>query len=363
MIVRKKPVNTETGFDYPAESTPDHTRIIDPLAPYLGSLDHLWDESSDGSNAYVHPKFQNLGSVSIVTLRESVAPLVVRGQEAEMTDLMVTREIDGVRTALKFVRATPNKFRHRDRAQGLKLLRHFGAGGRYPQNRHAIGDTDKLSDAFDMNCLVFGDSTNQGKKLYQVKGAVNYSDGLSLVPYEDAVAKTFHNRSHEGGVLFDPVGKQNSNNLFERHFVKPGTLFVQVVSTHGRMLPVEVFQHLMLSLGAAGTYGGQTSITGTNVRTHIVGIYASLVERAETAPLLIAERVKGDDVEHLSAEIHTMLKPVHEVSIDRRDAEAYRDGLIAELTSGSARLRESYQRAKGPVGELFGLWFTGKKVG
>ncbi|WP_142846421.1 type I-D CRISPR-associated protein Cas7/Csc2 [Telmatospirillum sp. J64-1] len=326
--------------------------VIPQLKKYLGSLDHLTDESSDGKKDYTHPKLRNLGVVSLVLVREIVAPAVFRNQEAEITDITVGGK--------RFVRAVPNKFKHRERANGLKLLRHFGTGGAYPQNRHAMPEKAKPSAAFDLNSLVFGDSVNQGNKVLPVKAAALYSDGLSLMPYEYCVDKTFHNRAAEDGSLFDAAKKENSNNLFERHFVKPGTLMVQVISCPGRIMPVEAFEHLVLSLGLSGAYGGQTSVTGVNVRTHIAGIYASLIERPETSPYVIADQVEGTELASVIEKIHALVAPHHEVAIPATEAESYRAALSEDLLGGSGRLREAYGQAHGAVAHLFDAWFSGQ---
>jgi CRISPR type I-D-associated protein Csc2 len=333
--------------------------IIDQLKPFLGDLTHLTDESSDGKTEYIHPKLRNLGSVSLVLIREMVAPTVFRNLESEITDIAVGN--------YRLVRAVPNKFKHRERANGLKLLRHFGAGGSYPQNRHAMPERAMPSSAFDLNSLVFGDSVNQGNKVLPVKAAALYSDGLSLQEYTDCVDKTFHNRAAEDGSLFDAVAKVNSSNLFERHFIKPGTLLVQVVSTHGRVMPIEAFEHLILSLGQGGAYGGQTSVTGVNLRTHIAGIYASLVERPETSPYEIVKFLTSETSEFPSfvitevvAAIHQDLSASHQLAIGRDEAEAWRESLVSELVSGSDRLKKSYVSAHAAVADLFDLWFTEK---
>jgi CRISPR-associated protein Csc2 len=325
--------------------------VIERLKPFLGSLDHLYDESSDGKSTYIHPALRNLGSVSLVLIREIVAPTVFRNQEAEITDIAIADR--------RHVRAVPNKFKYKERANGLRLLRHYGAGGAYPQNRHAMNEKDKPSTAFDLNSLVFGDSVNQGNKVLPVKAAELYSDGLSLRPYEECVDKTFHNRAFEDGTLFNAASKENSNNLFERHFVKPGTLLVQVVSTHGRILPVEAFEHLALCLGAGGAYGGQTSVTGVNIRTHIAGIYASLVERPETSPYEIAaaDGTQTDSVAEATAAIHQFLAPAHQVFIGSKEAEAWRAKLTQELLDDSPRLRTAYSDTHRAVGKLFDCWF------
>jgi CRISPR-associated protein Csc2 len=327
--------------------------IVDQLQPFLGDIAHLTDESSDDKNAYIHPKLRNLGSVSVVLIREIIAPTVFRGQEAEITDINVCDR--------RVIRAVPNKFKHRERANGLKLLRHFGAGGSYPQNRHAMPEKAMPSSAFDLNSLVFGDSVTQGgTKVLPVKAAALYSDGLSLEEYDLCVDKTFHNRAAEDGSLFDAAEKANSTNLFERHFIKPGTLLVQVVSTHGRLLPVEAFEHLLLSLGQGGAYGGQTSVTGINVRTHIAGIYASLVERPETSPYEIVKFLPSSPIGEAVTAIHQHLSSSHQLAIGHEAAEVWRRSLVNELVSGSERLKNSYAAAHRAVADLFDLWFTEK---
>jgi hypothetical protein len=63
--------------------------VIDQLKPFLGDIAHLTDESSDGKTTYIHPKLRNLGSVSLVLIREMIAPTVFRNLEAEITDITV----------------------------------------------------------------------------------------------------------------------------------------------------------------------------------------------------------------------------------------------------------------------------------
>ncbi len=329
--------------------------FIDALKPYLGDINTLTDISSTGKEDYVHPARRLLGSVTIVTLREIIAPTVFRNSEAETTTIM-TRETCRVR-------ATPNKFKFHERANGLKLLRHFNVGGAYPQNRHAMKESDAPSQAFDLNSLVFGDSVNRGNQVWPVKASALYSDGLSLQDKDVCVGETFHNRASEDGTLFDSETKKNSTNIFTRHFITPGTLLVQVITTNGRTMPIEAFNHLLLCLGDAGAYGGQTSISGVNVRTHLVGIYASKLERASTSPYEIVDNL-GNLPEILKvdvaiAAIDAYVAPDQEVAIPHADAEKLRSDLITRLVKDDNSLRQSYVGAKAKVGSLFDLWFVG----
>ena len=220
--------------------------------------------AANGKDTYLMPARRNAGHVAIALIREITAPTVFRNAEEEITDI---EDRDGVRR----VRATPSKFKFGERGRGLLVLRAWNVGGRLPQNRTAVGDRMPLRDALDLNTLVFGDSAMWGTRVLPVKAAVQYSDALSTVPYRDAVGESFHHRGDETGTLWDAEAKRNTENLFTRHFVLPGTLLVQVLTSNGRQLPPIGLDHLLLSLGLAGAYGGQTSVTGVNVRTHIAG--------------------------------------------------------------------------------------------
>ncbi len=330
---------------------------------YLGDLEHLTDESSDGKKSnYVHPALKNTGCVSLVLIREIIAPAIFRNAEQEITDI----EFDGQ----SHVRAVANKFKYQERSRGLQILRAYGVGGRMPQNRTALKSKQNPSEVFDLNTLIFGDSANQDNRVLPVKAAVNYSDALGLLPYHLCVEESFHNRAAEDGTLFDPVDKKNSDNLFTRHFVKPGVLLVQVLSCRGRLLPPEGFAHLLLSIGLAGAYGGQTSITGTNVRTRLAGLYGAPFERAETSPYELTrmlsntlDQEKLNDPAEVIAAVHAHLQPLHPDSLDSKTISTELENLVRRFEEEDTALNQQYQKTALKVGELFDAWFENKKKG
>ena len=258
----------------------------------------------------------------------------------------------------------PAKFKYGERARGLQVLRYLGVGGRHPQNRTMLGRGEPPSSAFDINTHVYGDSLESGGRLLPVRAAVSYSDALSLKPKEECVEETFHNRASEDGTLFDPVRKVNSSNLFNQHFVRPGTLLVQVVSTQGRVLPPPALDHLLLSIGLAGAYGGRTSVTGVNVRTRPVGIYAARFERAETSPYEIVRFLRDARVdlgapEAVAETLHAHLRAVHEVGLDGSAVRDAQERLVGRLEGDRDGLAAEYRAFAARVAELFDLWFTG----
>ena len=219
------------------------TGMLDKFSSYLNDGDLTENVvGANGKNTYVLPARRNAGHLAIAVIREVIAPTVFRNAEEEVTDI---EDRDGIRR----VRATPSKFKFGERGRGLLVLRAWKVGGRMPQNRTAVGEKMPVGKAFDLNTLVFGDSAMRGTQVLPVKAAVQYSDGLSVKPYRDAVSESFHHRGDETGTLWDAEKKKNTENLFTRHFVLPGTLLVQVLTSSGRQLPPIGLDHLLLSLG------------------------------------------------------------------------------------------------------------------
>ena len=331
---------------------------LNDLRPFLGDANAMIAESSTGSQdrTYIHPALKNAGSVSLVLVREAIAPAIIRNQDEEMTDIDIAGE--------RHLRATPSKFKHKEKGRGLQILRHFGVGGRFPQNRIVVNEKDAPSTALDINAFVFGESANRGKNVLPVKAAVMYSHGVGLQPYDVCVGQTFHNRANESGTLWNDEEKKNSNNIFTRHFVKPGAVYIQTLSTSGRLMPLEALVHLLLSVGEAGAYGGQTSLTGTNFRTRIVGAYASRFEHASTVPDEIVKALRDQhqdlhvNVDAVVNAIHAIAAPGHNVVLTGAAMETERARLMAALSANDPALAAMYEGFAPQVGTLFDAWFT-----
>lgn len=331
---------------------------IETLAPYLTTLDNLQMTIKDDKKEYIQPSLRRLGAVSIVLVREIIAPTVFKNSDAEITDIDV-QTADG---PVQVVRAVPNKFKHRERGRGLQILREMNAGGKFPQNKPSAPKGSSVRDVFDMNSFVFGDSVYLDGIILPVKAATLYSDGISTTEYVNSVSKTFHNRAAEDGTLFDALSKKNSSNIFDRHFIVPGTLLVQSISMIGRVMTPETLDHLLLSIGRGGVYGGQTSITGINVRTHIAGIYAGKVERPETSPFLLAsdllETGNARALPEVVATIDEKLAALHTTTVPSAEAELYVGDLVSRLEGGDGSLAEQYATAANRIGDLFEGWFV-----
>lgn len=331
---------------------------LDTINPYLGSIDKLLSTARDDKGKeYVQPALKNLGSVAIPLIREVIAPASFRNADPEITDIL---DLDGTRR----VRAVANKFKYGERSRGLQVLRYFGAGGSMPQNRTAFASGDRPSVAYDLNTIVFGDSANHGNRVLPVKAAAQYSDAVSIQPYTDCVDTSFHNRAAEDGTLFDAKDKTNSSNIFERHVLLPRTLLVQTITFNGRTAPPIAIEHLLLAIGLAGAYGGQTSVYGVNVRNHIVGIYATRFERDIASPYVMLRRVReraGDKpalegVRTALTEAFSEAMPTH---VPGESVHRLQMRMIEELESDDAEMRKRYAEAQGKIGEFFDHWFAG----
>ena len=331
--------------------------MIDRFKPYLNDGDLVEEVvGANGKDTYLMPARRNAGHVALALIREITAPTVFRNAEEEITDI---EDRDGVRR----VRATPSKFKFGERGRGLLVLRAWSVGGRMPQNRTAVGDRMPVRDAFDLNTLVFGDSAMWGTRVLPVKAAVQYSDALSTVPYRDAVGESFHHRGDETGTLWDAEAKRNTENLFTRHFVLPGTLLVQVLTSNGRQLPPIGLDHLLLSLGLAGSYGGQTSVTGVNVRTHIAGIFAARLETAIASPYeLLRELPETNSVSKLAAAIAHAMLPRYQIHADTSESCEYQRSLVETFERDDPGLRRRYEDSAPRIADLFEQHFTPTKA-
>lgn len=328
------------------------------ISDFLNTLDNLTN-SYNGKNGegvdYISPSYKNLGSVSIVRLIEVIAPTVFRNTEEEITQTFINQDVE-------VVCGKAYKTKYVDSLNGLKLLRAFKAGGNYPKNRHSVPKNVELKDVFDLNTLVFGDSAFRDGKVLPVKSATNYSDIIGLTDYKSSVDKAQHIKVNEEGTLFDYENKKSSSAIYHRHFIKPGVFMVQVLTINGKTLPVEGLNHLLMSIGMAGSYGGSTAVTGTNLRSHIVGIYGNTFERHETSPYEIASHIYknehfGSDKETLIKEINAFIAPHQEVVINHEEASKMQENLMNKLMNNREETQKEYSLIKTKVGELFEATF------
>ncbi|MEN8219537.1 MAG: type I-D CRISPR-associated protein Cas7/Csc2 [Pseudomonadota bacterium] len=305
------------------------------------------------------PALPKAQCIVIPVVREAIAPLIIRNNDADMiTDIELANELR--------VRMIASKTKGVERRRGSQILRSFGLGGRAAANKAYV--KDKPSDVFDLNTFVFGDSATGGKSkksIYPVHAAVLYSDAISVQPYDLLIDDVFRQGGiSEEYVSYDPEKQKTSSNIFTTRSVRPGALFIQTLVMLGHRITKESFNHLLLSIGLAGSYGGATATTGTNLKTHLAGVYWGKIERSINAPSQLLEKLETDSTAAgLVEEIPKLMQEAYPHHIEVETLNAHVQKLIADFESVNNSLKNDYENAAVKMRELFDAWFKQDKTG
>jgi len=303
--------------------------------------------------------------IVIPVIREAIAPLIIRNNDADMiTDIELANELR--------VRMIASKTKGVERRRGSQILRTLGLGGRAAANKAYV--KDKPSDVFDLNTFVFGDAATGGKSkksIYPVHAAVLYSDAISVQPYDSLIDDVFRQGGiSEEYVSYDPENQKTSSNIFTTRSVRPGAFFIQTLVMLGHRITKESFNHLLLSIGLAGSYGGATATTGTNLKTHFAGVYWGKIERSINAPSQLLEELKSDNetvATDLVEQITQLMqgKNAYPHHIDVKVLNAHVQKLIADFDSEPVNpdLKNDYEKAAVEMRDLFDAWFKQDKKG
>jgi len=118
----------------------------------------------------------------------------------------------------------------------------------------------------------------------------------------------------------------------------------------------------LLSLGLAGSYGGQTSVTGVNVRTHIAGIFAARLEVPISSPYeLLRSLPETSSVDDLASAVLQEMSGHYRVHADANEASAYQRQLVGAFEEEDLELQERYEEAAPKVADMFERYFEPKK--
>ncbi len=295
--------------------------------------------------------------IVIPVIRETIAPMLVRNNDADMvTDMRVDGKLR--------IRLIASKTKGVEKRRGSQILRVLGTGGKIAANKAYI--KGNAGDVFDLNTFVFGDSANGDKKsIYPVHASVLYSDGLSVQTLDQPLLDDVFRQGgiSEEHVSFDAQSKKTSSNIFTTRAVLPGSFFVQTLVMNGKRMTPAAFNHLLLSLGLAGSYGGATATTGTNLKTRMAGIYWGKLERPINAPVEILRKLGESpeaDSSKLIAELESIFSKEYSGGMVAAETlEKYITGLIARFEDGDDSLTAEYKTAAEEVSGLFNAWFHG----
>ncbi len=306
-------------------------------------------------SAFDIPTLPKAQCIVIPVIRESIGSLLIRNNDSDMvTDIYLANQLR--------VRMIASKTKGVERRRGSQILRSLDLGGKAPTNKSYIPANTKASEVFDLNTFVFGDSANTSdSKICPVHSAVLYSDAISIQPSKLIIDDVFR----QGGisdefVSFDAETKKNSSNIFTTRSVLPNSLFIQSLVITGNRITRAALDHLLLSIGLTGAYGGATATTGTNLKTHFVGLYWGGFERAINAPSemlqLIAEQQQAN-VTNIITDLNNAYCNNYPNHILTDELNAYIKNLIKNFEDNDKALIERYQQASQGVAKLFDKWF------
>ncbi len=303
--------------------------------------------------------------IVVPVVREAIAPVIIRNNDADMiTDIELANELR--------VRMIASKTKGVERRRGSQILRTLGLGGCAAANKAYV--KDEPSKVFDLNTFVFGDAAPGGKSkksIYPVHAAVLYSDAISVQPYDSLIDDVFRQGGiSEEYVSYDIEKRGTSSNIFTTRSVRPGAFFIQTLVMLGHRITKESFNHLLLSIGLAGSYGGATATTGTNLKTHFAGVYWGKIERSINAPSQLLEELKSDNetvATDLVEQITQLMqgKNAYPHHIDVKVLNAHVQKLIADFDSEPVNpdLKNDYEKAAVEMRDLFDAWFKQDKKG
>jgi CRISPR-associated protein Csc2 len=309
------------------------------------------------------PKLPEAQCIVIPIVREAIAPVLVRNNDTDMiTDIDLAGKLR--------VRMIASKTKGVEKRRGNQILRTLGLGGRSAANKAYVGD--KPSKVFDLNTFVFGDASTGGKdkkSIYPVHAAVLYSDAISYQPYDSLIDDVFR----QGGISeeftnYDIETHKTSANIFTTRAVYPGALFVQTLVMLGHRMTREALNHLLLSIGLAGSYGGSTATTGTNLKTYLGGIYWGKIERSINAPGQLLTELQYDEqitasqlTENIAKLMQGEMGYPHHVSIDSLNTHIQALMTAFEAEPVQSDLYQDYQQAAAQMATLFDVWFKQEK--
>jgi CRISPR type I-D-associated protein Csc2 len=301
--------------------------------------------------------------IVIPIIREAIAPLIIRNNDADMvTDMFAAGQLR--------IRMIASKNKGVERRRGSQILRTLSAtlgsdlGGKAAANKAFIKDKTNASEVFDLNTFVFGDAANGANKaIYPVHAAVLYSDALSIQSLEEPLIDDVFRQGgiSEDYVSFDAQKHQTSSNIFTTRAVLPGTLFVQTLVMIGKRMTREALNHLLLSIGVAGCYGGATATTGTNLKTHLCGIYWGSFERAINAPQEMLAQLGEQPkpiISDMIAQVTQMFAEHYPHNVPAETLTQHVETLVQDFENEDETLLAEYQQASEQMKTLFDAWFT-----
>ncbi len=273
------------------------TKVEQIISKYVDPKWFTTEAKKLESGELIPPLAQNNAKRIVIALvREVIGPFINRSDDPEET-IYVTLS-DG----RQVIEIPARKMKSKEKLLGLRMCRAFGVvHSDYEYN--AIKSKDMLKNP---NSVIFGDTVVGGEQA-MLPSRVRYGSSYSIRERTDLTQKFTHNALSEARTMWDREKGRHRTSLFSTEYVKPGTFFSSFLVIDDPT--PEAMLHLLTCLKET-TYGAQTSITGPNMKNHIVAILACRNEPPVTS-YTIADSLGGMSdisVESLSSKIVESLR-------------------------------------------------------
>lgn len=202
----------------------------------------------------------------IAVIREVIAPFINRSEDPNET---ITMSMSNGREVIE---VPARKFKSKEKLLGLRLCKAFNVVSPY----YEYNDIKNKEILDNPNSVTFGDTIveegrdNQG----MFPSRALYSSSYSIRDKVILTRKLTHNALSQQGTMWDrKEGFRQS--LFDTEYVLPGTVFPSFITLKDPT--PEMLYHVIRTLDET-SYGAQTSITGPNIKNHIIGILSCKIE-------------------------------------------------------------------------------------
>jgi len=297
-------------------------------------------ESKELENGTIIPKLaqNNPKRVVIALVREVIGPFINRSEDPEET-IYVTLS-DG----RQVIEVPARKMKSKEKLLGLRMCRAFGVidpGYEY----NAIKNKEMLKNP---NSVIFGDTVVESDQA-MLPARVRYSSSYSIRERTELTQKFTHNALSEMGTMWDREKGEHRTSLFSTEYVKPGTLFPSFIVLDNPT--PEMLMHMLICLRET-TYGAQTSITGPNMKNHIVAIMGCKNEPPVTS-YTITESLSGEKEVSLDLLRETMLNELKKYGGEILEGEALKSLVDKLREPGELVLDEAYRQLQREAEDIY----------
>lgn len=205
--------------------------------------------------------------IVLAIIREIIGPFINRSEDPDET---ISLKIGGNRDVIEI---PARKFKSKEKLLGIRLCKAFNAID-FDYEYNDVKNSEMLRNP---NSALFGDTLVESGRGNQamLPSRVLYSSSYSIRPRIDLTRKLTHNALSGQGTMWDRNEGKHRQSLFETEYIVPGAVFPSFITLKDPT--PELLYHFIMTLRET-SYGAQTSITGSNVKNHIVAILACDVE-------------------------------------------------------------------------------------